>query len=64
MAKRFLCFTCYNYHPEMRGISEDEFDRGNKTCQEPKCAHKGQEFEPAQYCEPCDKMFRHGTHAH
>ena len=42
----------------MRGVSEDEFNNGNKICQEEKCVCKGQEFETAQYCEACDKMFR------
>lgn len=64
MKKTYLCFTCYNYHPERHGISEDEFERGNKTCQQEKCTCRGQEFEAAQYCEACDKMFHYGTHKH
>ena len=64
MDKKYLCFACYGYHPEMRGVSEDEFNNGNKICQEEKCVCKGQEFETAQYCEACEKMFRYETHKH
>ena len=26
MQKRYICFTCYGFHPEMKGVSQEEFD--------------------------------------
>jgi len=54
--KRYLCFTCYGYHPEMRGVSEEEFENGHKNCTEEKCSCKEDLLKPAFYCEKCDKM--------
>lgn len=48
----------------MRGVSQEEFDAGNNSCQEEKCSCKGETLEAAEYCEACDKMFQHGTHDH
>ena len=64
MGKRYLCFTCYQYHPEMRGVSEDEFNAGSNTCQEEKCICKGQTLEAGEYCKECDKMYRFREHQH
>ncbi len=55
--KRYVCFTCYKYHPEMRGGSEEEFNSGNNVCKEEKCKRKGEMLEAAIYCEKCDKIF-------
>ena len=57
MEKRYICFICYSYHPEMKGVSEEEFNAGNNICKEEKCKRKGEPLEPALYCEKCDKMF-------
>jgi len=56
MQKRFICFVCYKFHPEMRGVSEKEFDMGNNVCTEEKCVQKGKMLEPALYCEECDMI--------
>ena len=40
MERRYLCLTCYTFHPEMKGVSEEEFKAGNNICKEEKCAHK------------------------
>ncbi len=62
MKKSYLCFTCYSYHPEMHGVSEDQFKQGDKTCQQEKCPYRGQELAAAEHCMECDKMFPYGTH--
>jgi len=70
MEKRYLCFTCYHYHPEMRGVSQAEFNAaasagptaGKNVCDQPKCPFKGSPLEPAEYCEKCEKMFKAGEH--
>ena len=62
MEKRYVCFTCHHCHPEMRGVSEEEFQAGDNVCQEEKCKYKGQPLEVAEWCEPCGKLFRAGTH--
>ena len=54
--KRFICFTCYSFHPEMRGVSEKEFRAGNKACREEKCKFKGRVLEESFHCEECGKM--------
>lgn len=64
MERRYLCLTCYTFHPEMKGVSEEEFKAGNNVCKEEKCAHKGKTLEAADHCDKCDKMFPAGTHTH
>ena len=55
--KRYVCFVCYSYHPEMKGVSEEEFNAGNNVCKEEKCKRKGQYLDTAIYCEKCNKLF-------
>jgi len=55
--RRYICFTCYKFHSEMRGISLDEFNAGDNVCKEIKCERKGQPLEPADYCDICDSLF-------
>ncbi len=31
---RYICFTCYKFHPEMKGVSQVEFKHGNNVCNE------------------------------
>jgi len=50
--------TCYSFHPDMKGVSQEEFDMGNNVCREEKCKFKGQSLEQANYCEACDKLLR------
>jgi len=57
MEKRYICFICYPYHPEMKGVSEEEFNSGNNVCREEKCTRKEEKLEPAIHCEKCDKMY-------
>jgi len=57
MKKRYICFVCYKYHPEMRGVSEEEFNNGDSACAQPKCARKGQPLESAIFCGQCDRLF-------
>ena len=64
MEKRHVCFTCYQYHPEMKGVSEEEFKAGNNVCREEKCTCKGQELEAVEHCQKCDRLFRVGEHVH
>ena len=64
MEKRFVCFTCYKSHPELKGVSEQEFRTGKGLCREANCIHKGEVLEAADYCEPCSKLFPFGTHSH
>jgi len=64
MEKRFVCFTCYKFHPEMKGVSEEEFNTGENCCKQEKCAHKGEKLEAAEYCELCDMLFLFGAHKH
>lgn len=56
--KRYICFQCYIFHPEMRGVLEEEFLAGNNVCKEEKCIRKGDPLESAFYCGVEDKMFR------
>lgn len=58
MQKRYICFTCYSFHPEMKGVSEEEFKSGHNVCKEGKCKFKGQPLEIANLCNTCDKLFR------
>ncbi len=55
--KRYICFQCYGFHPEMRGVSEEEFLAGDNVCKEEKCLRKGQTLESAFYRGEEDKMF-------
>ncbi len=65
MQRRYICFTCYQYHPEMKGVSEEEFIAGNNVCREEKCVHKGELLEAAIFCEVCQKMYRESeNHKH
>lgn len=57
MIKRYLCFTCYSFHPERHGISEEEFKAGDNVCKEVKCKHRGEPLEEGWLCEVCDKIF-------
>ncbi|OGK16180.1 hypothetical protein A2690_01940 [Candidatus Roizmanbacteria bacterium RIFCSPHIGHO2_01_FULL_39_12b] len=65
MKKRYICFTCYSFHPEMKGITEEEFEAGDNVCKEEKCKFKGQPLEPANLCETCSELFRENeNHEH
>lgn len=65
MAKRYICFTCYKFHPEMKGVSEEEFLKGNNVCKQERCFRHGQPLEPAHACEICGKLYpRDGKHTH
>lgn len=57
MVKRYICFTCYKFHPEMRGVSEDEFNAGKRVCTQEKCTKRGQPLEVGNLCEVCDRIF-------
>ena len=58
MKKCYVCFVCYSFHPEMKGVSEEEFNNGNNVCKEEKCKRKSEPLEAAVYCERSNKMFR------
>lgn len=62
MKKRYVCFTCYGFHPEMKGVIEKEFLGGDNVCKEEKCKFKGKILEEADLCEKCDKLFRVTDH--
>ncbi len=65
MQKRYICFTCYGFHPEMWGVSQGEFKAGNNVCHEEKCKRKGQPLEEAYLCDVCKKLFQTPTqHPH
>ena len=64
MKKRYICFICYQYHPEMKGVSEEEFKAGNNVCTEENCTHKGQKLNEVESCDKCDKFYLMGTHTH
>ncbi|MBI3385107.1 hypothetical protein HY030_02870 [Candidatus Gottesmanbacteria bacterium] len=57
MQKRYLCLRCYSFHPEMRGVSEEEFLAGDNVCKEEKCIRKGQLLEAAYFCQSCEVMY-------
>jgi len=65
MEKRYVCFTCYQFHPEMKGVSEEEFHAGDNVCTDKKCVRVGQPLEEAYHCELCDVLYRVGEeHTH
>lgn len=65
MKKRYICFICYKFHPEMRGVSEEEFNAGDKVCTQPKCTRKGQPLEAALFCGRCNRLLPASeTHTH
>lgn len=66
MKKRYVCFMCYRFHPEMKGVSEEEFQSGKNICTEEKCIRKGKLLEPAYVCDTCDRLYpvdENHTHA-
>lgn len=65
MQKRYICFVCYKFHPEMRGASEEEFLAGDNVCKNEKCTRRGQPLEEGWLCEICDKILPNNTpHPH
>ena len=62
MQKRFMCWTCYQAHPERKGVSEQEFKNGKNVCDDGKCSFRGKTLEEVELCEKCDKLFKPGTH--
>lgn len=57
MQKRYICFVCYKFHPEMKGVSEEEFNAGDNVCKQEKCTRKGQPLESAYVCSVCSKLY-------
>ena len=65
MQKRYTCFTCYSFNPELKGITEEEFNGGKNVCSNAACEFFGEPLEPANFCETCEKLFREGeSHEH
>ena len=62
MEKRFVCFTCYRFHPETKGFSEEEFESGDNICKQEKCVHRGEKLELAEDCKVCNRLFPFGKH--
>jgi len=56
MKKRYICFACYGFHPEMRGISEAELTSETNFCSQEKCTCFEDLLKEAFYCETCDQM--------
>ena len=65
MEKRYVCFICYKFHPEMKGVSEVEFKAGDNVCVDPKCVNNGKPLEEALRCEQCEVLYKPDTqHKH
>ncbi len=67
MKKRYVCLVCYGFHPEMKGISEEEFNAGDNVCKEEKCKRRGESLNPVYSCDECGKLYpvdEEHAHAH